>query len=201
MFTGIVEELGVVRFLEPPKLKIGAEKVLSDLKVGDSIAVNGACLTVVGRDNESFWVELSFETLRRTNLGRLQPGDRVNLERAVPVVGRLGGHIVQGHVEAVSEILAVEPEGEGLKVWFSVPEGLGPYIVPKGFVALDGVSLTVVDIDGPRFSVVVIPFTRTQTTLGLKGPGDLVNIETDILGRYVERLLKESGRLGLKKEV
>ncbi len=200
MFTGIVEELGVVLFLGPPKLKIGAEKVLSDLKVGDSIAVNGACLTVVGRDGESFWVQLSPETLRRTNLGRLRPGERVNLERAVPVGGRLGGHIVQGHVEAVSEILAVEPEGEALKMRFSVPQGLGPYIVPKGFVAVDGVSLTVVDVNAQSFSAAVIPFTRAQTTLGLKGPGDLVNIETDILGRYVERLLREFGRLGSKTE-
>ncbi len=196
MFTGIVEELGLVLFLEPPKLKIGAEKVLSDLEVGQSIAVNGACLTVVGRDAESFWVELSPETLRQTNLGRLRAGDRVNLERAVPVGGRLGGHIVQGHVEAVAEILAAEAEGEAVNFWFSVPAGLGPYIVPKGFVAVDGVSLTVVAVDGQSFSVMVIPFTRAQTTLGLKGVGDLVNIETDILGRYVERLLKASGRLG-----
>jgi len=170
--------------------------VLSDLEVGQSIAVNGACLTVVGRDDESFRVELSPETRRRTNLGRLRAGDRVNLERAVPVGGRLGGHIVQGHVEAVAEILAAEAEGEAVNFWFSVPEGLGPYIVPKGFVAVDGVSLTVVAVNGRSFSVTVIPFTRAQTTLGLKGVGDLVNIETDILGRYVERLLKASGRLG-----
>lgn len=196
MFTGIVEEVGIVLVHEPPRLVVGARTVLSDLKVGDSIAVNGVCLTVVEREGCSFTVEVSPETRRRTNLGLLAPGDRVNLERAVPVGGRLGGHLVQGHVEATARILAVEPDGEALNLRFSVPPGLGRYIVPKGFIAVDGVSLTVIDADDGAFSVMLIPFTRRHTVLGLKGPGDLVNIETDVVGRYIERLLKESGRLG-----
>lgn len=196
MFTGIVEEVGTVLAHEPPRLTVGARTVLSDLKVGDSIAVNGACLTVVGRDDRSFVVEVSPETRRRTNLGLLRPGDRVNLERAVPVGGRLGGHLVQGHVEATARILAVEPDGEALNFRFSVPPGLGRYIVPKGFIAVDGVSLTVIEADAEAFSVMLIPFTRQHTALGQKGPGELVNIETDIIGRYIERLLVESGRLG-----
>jgi len=196
MFTGIVEEVGTVLTHDPPRLVVGARAVLSDLKVGDSIAVNGACLTVVHRDEEGFTVDVSPETRRRTNLGLLRPGDRVNLERAVPAGGRLGGHLVQGHVEATARILSVEPDGEAVNVRFSVPPGLSRYIVPKGFIAVDGVSLTVIDADNETFSVMLIPFTRQHTALGGKGPGDLVNIETDIIGRYIERLLKEAGRLG-----
>lgn len=196
MFTGIVEEVGMVLAHKPPRLVLGAQTVLSDLKVSDSIAVNGACLTVVDRDEKSFVVEISPETRRRTNLGLLRPGDRVNLERAVPAAGRLGGHLVQGHIEATARILSVEPDGEAVKVRFSVPPGLARYIVPKGFIAVDGVSLTVIDADKDGFSVMLIPFTRQHTALGAKGPGDLVNIETDIIGRYIERLLKEAGRLG-----
>jgi len=196
MFTGIIEEVGTVLSHNPPRLVVGARTVLSDLKVGDSIAVNGACLTVVDRDDRGFTVEVSPETRRRTNLGLLRPGDRVNLERAVPAGGRLGGHLVQGHVEATARILSVEPDGEAVNVRFSVPPGLARYIVPKGFIAVDGVSLTVVDTDNETFSVMLIPFTRQNTALGGKGPGDLVNIETDIIGRYIERLLKEAGRLG-----
>jgi riboflavin synthase len=196
MFTGIIEEVGTVLSHNPPRLVVGARTVLSDLKVGDSIAVNGACLTVVDRDDRGFTVEVSPETRRRTNLGLLRPGDRVNLERAVPAGGRLGGHLVQGHVEATARILSVEPDGEAVNVRFSVPPGLARYIVPKGFIAVDGVSLTVVDADNETFSVMLIPFTRQNTALGGKGPGDLVNIETDIIGRYIERLLKEAGRLG-----
>ncbi len=175
MFTGIVEEVGMVLAHKPPRLVLGAQTVLSDLKVGDSIAVNGACLTVVDRDEKSFVVEISPETRRRTNLG---------------------GHLVQGHIEATARILSVEPDGEAVKVRFSVPPGLARYIVPKGFIAVDGVSLTVIDADKDGFSVMLIPFTRQHTALGAKGPGDLVNIETDIIGRYIERLLKEAGRLG-----
>lgn len=196
MFTGIIEEVGTVLSHNPPRLVVGARTVLSDLKVGDSIAVNGACLTVVDRDDRGFTVEVSPETRRRTNLGLLRPGDRVNLERAVPAGGRLGGHLVQGHVEATARILSAEPDGEAVNVRFSVPPGLARYIVPKGFIAVDGVSLTVVDADNETFSVMLIPFTRQNTALGGKGPGDLVNIETDIIGRYIERLLKEAGRLG-----
>jgi riboflavin synthase len=193
MFTGIVEEMGVVRTWAPPRLQVSARIVLSDLRVGDSIAINGACLTVVRRDRWSFEVELSPETVRRTNLGMLQPGDRVNLERAVPVGGRLGGHLVQGHVEGIAHILSLEPEGETVWVRFSIPDGLGRYIVPKGFIAVDGVSLTVVEVDATWFSVMLVPYTRDHTTLGLKRPGDPVNIETDVVGRYIERLLHHEG--------
>ncbi len=189
MFTGIVEELGEIRSFEGATLRIGAETVLDDASIGDSIAVNGCCLTVtaMGRDDHGGWWEadVSHETLRRTNLGDSGPGSVVNLERPVRAQDRLGGHIVQGHVDAVGEIVEAVPD---LRV--RVPLDLLRYLVVKGSVTVDGVSLTVVDVLDDGFTVAVIPHTSAVTTLGRKGPGDAVNLEVDVTVKYVERLLE-----------
>ena len=189
MFTGIVEELGEIRSFEGATLRIGAETVLDDASIGDSIAVNGCCLTVtaMGRDDGGGWWEadVSHETLRRTNLGDTGPGSAVNLERPVRAQDRLGGHIVQGHVDAVGEIIEAVPD---LRV--RVPLDLLRYLVVKGSVTVDGVSLTVVDVLEDGFTVAVIPHTAAVTTLGRKGPGDPVNLEVDVTVKYVERLLE-----------
>lgn len=189
MFTGIVEEVGQVRSFQDGVLTIQAKTVLPDTKVGDSVAVNGACLTVTRLLPSGFAVDVVPETLRKTNLGQLQPGAGVNLERAIAVGDRLGGHIVQGHVEGTAEIVSFTPDGaDGLMAVYRAPRALMRYIVPKGFVAVDGVSLTVVDCKDDTFSVTLIPFTREQTNLTAYRPGDRVNLETDIIARYVERL-------------
>jgi riboflavin synthase len=189
MFTGIVEELGEVRSFEGNTLRIGAETVLEDAGIGDSIAVDGCCLTVtaMGRDDQGGWWEadVSHETLRRTTLGDSRPGSVVNLERPVRLQDRLGGHIVQGHVDAVGEIVDGVPD---LRV--RVPMDLLRYLVVKGSVTVDGVSLTVVDVLDDGFTVAVIPHTSAVTTLGRKGPGDAVNLEVDVTVKYVERLLE-----------
>ncbi|MFP5577805.1 MAG: riboflavin synthase [Acidimicrobiia bacterium] len=189
MFTGIVEELGEIRSFEGATLRISAETVLEDASIGDSIAVNGCCLTVtaMGRDGAGGWWEadVSHETLRRTNLGDSGPGTVVNLERPVRAQDRLGGHIVQGHVDAVGEIVEAVPD---LRV--RVPLDLLRYLVVKGSVTVDGVSLTVVDVLDDGFTVAVIPHTAEVTTLGRKGPGDAVNLEVDVTVKYVERLLE-----------
>jgi riboflavin synthase len=189
MFTGIVEELGEIRSFEGATLRIGAETVLEDASIGDSIAVNGCCLTVtaMGRDDDGGWWEadVSHETLRRTNLGDAGPGSVVNLERPVRAQDRLGGHIVQGHVDAVGEIVEGVPD---LRV--RVPLDLLRYLVVKGSFTVDGVSLTVVDVLEDGFTVAVIPHTSAVTTLGRKGPGEAVNLEVDVTVKYVERLLE-----------
>ncbi len=185
MFTGLVEEIGIVLRYAPPQLTIRADRVLEDLREGDSIAVNGACLTVIARQEGAFTVTLSPETIRRTNLGELRPGDPVNLERALPAHGRLGGHLVQGHVEGTGRIRAVEPDGEALRMWIEAPSELMPMIVPKGYIAVDGVSLTVIHVIPDAFSVMLIPYTQARTALSRKRPGDWVNLETDIVGRYL----------------
>lgn len=190
MFTGIVEEVGRVKRWEAPVLEVSARKVLEDLKVGDSIAVNGACLTVVSLGADGFTVELSPETLRRTSLGQVAPGKGVNLERAVAASGRLGGHIVQGHVDGTATVASIQPEGQARLVSFRVPPRLARYIVEKGFVAVDGISLTVVSRDTSSFSVSVIPYTWDNTTMCERVVGDAVNIEVDILAKYVESLVK-----------
>ena len=191
MFSGIVEEVGQTVSWNDPKLTIKAEKVMDDLNVADSISINGTCLTVVERTEDTFTVDLSPETLRRTNLGVLKPGDGVDLERALAVGGRMGGHIVQGHVDGTGEFLRSVPEGEDMvMMWFSAPERLKHYIVEKGFIAVDGISLTIVDREASSFSIAVIPYTLHNTVLGERKPGDLVNLEVDILAKYVESLLK-----------
>jgi len=189
MFTGIVEEVGTVERREGDALIIRAERVLGDLRLGDSVSVNGACLTVCALEGSTFTVRLSPETLRRTNLGALRPGDPVNLERALAYGGRIGGHLVQGHIDATGEVLSVEPEGNSLRVEVRPPAGLMRYIVEKGFIAVDGVSMTVASRTDTTFTLVVIPLTQERTVLGRRRPGDRVNLEVDILAKYLESLL------------
>jgi len=184
MFTGIVEELGSVVSSAPGRVRIAATTVLDGAITGDSIAVDGCCLTLVDQGDGWWDADVSDETLKRTTLGDRQPGDRVNLERPVRVDGRLGGHIVQGHVDGVGEI--VEP---ALDLRVCMPRELLRYVVEKGSVSVDGVSLTVVDVLDDGFTVALIPHTAAVTTLGQKGPGDRVNLEVDVTVKYVERLL------------
>jgi riboflavin synthase len=196
MFTGIVEEVGSVLATGATTLDIAIPATWSDVKLGDSIAVDGACLTVVARGEDWLRVELMPETLRCTRFAALLMGEgrdqderAVNLERSLPVGGRFGGHIVQGHVEAVVTVLSTREEGNSLVCEMALPVALRPYIVPKGFVALNGVSLTVVSCLEDRFSVALIPYTRTHTNLGRLRPGSLLNLESDILGRYLVQLV------------
>lgn len=185
MFTGIVEELGTVVSRQGPKLRIGATIVLDDVEMGASIAVNGTCLTVVASGDGWWEADVSVETFARTCLGALQPGDRVNLERPVRLADRLGGHLVQGHVDAVATIVDGAPD---LRV--SLAPELLRYVVEKGSVTVDGISLTVAAMFPDGFSVAVIPHTAEVTTLGTKGPGDPVNLELDVVAKYVESLLE-----------
>ena len=194
MFTGIVEELGTIRSIRrgaaSAVLSIGAEAVLSDLRIGDSVAVNGVCLTATGVDRSGFTADVMHETLQRSSLGALGPGSRVNLERAMAADGRFGGHIVSGHIDGTGTI--AERRRDDNAVWYTVSASpaLLRYIVEKGSIAIDGISLTVASVEADRFSVSVIPHTAAVTLLGAKGPGDVVNLETDIIGKYVERLLR-----------
>lgn len=190
MFTGIVEELGAVVEHAPDRITVSCRSVLADTDVGSSIAVNGVCLTVVERGPGKLGFDLSEETLRRTSLGGLSPGDPVNLERPVTLTTRLGGHLVQGHVDGVGEVVGVEAEPTG-GAWLSIrpPAELVRYLVDKGSVSVDGVSLTVAGVDGDAFSVALIPHTLGVTTLGAARTGDAVNLEVDVLAKYVERLL------------
>jgi riboflavin synthase len=185
MFTGIVEELGTVDSKGGSRLRIGASKVLEGARIGDSIAVNGCCLTVVAQ-GEGWWeADVSDETFVRTNLGDLAPGAPVNLERPVRLADRLGGHLVQGHVDAVGEIVTASPD---LQV--RMPGDLVRYVVEKGSITVDGVSLTVVKALDDGFTVALIPHTAAVTTLGRKGPGDRVNLEVDVMAKYAERLIE-----------
>lgn len=186
MFTGIVEEMGGVAELNGGRLRLSCSKVLSDVELGASIAVNGCCLTVVAWDTDAGWfdADVTPETFARTQLGDLQPGDPVNLERPVRLADRLGGHLVQGHVDAVGVIVNPAPD---LKV--KVPEQLNRYLVEKGSVTVDGISLTVVEPAADGFTVALIPHTMEVTTLGAKGVGDRVNIEVDVMAKYAEKLL------------
>jgi riboflavin synthase len=188
VFTGIVEELGTYEGRDGERLRIAAKLVLDDAQLGDSIAVNGCCLTVVAT-GEGWWeADVTDETLARTCIGDLRPGDPVNLERPVRLMDRLGGHVVQGHVDGVGDIVEPAPD---LRV--RIPDRLLPHVIEKGSVTVDGISLTVVDVLDDGFTVAVIPHTAAVTTLGTKGPGARVNIETDILAKYVERLLATKG--------
>jgi riboflavin synthase len=184
MFTGIVEELGQVESIDGGRVRIGARKVLDDAHTGDSIAVDGVCITLVAQGDGWWEADLSDETLRRTTLGDRRPGDAVNLERPVRVQDRLGGHIVQGHVDGVGEVVEPAPD---LRV--RMPRELLRYVVTKGSVTVDGVSLTVVDVLDDGFTVALIPHTMDVTTLGRRRSGDRVNLEVDVTVKYVERLL------------
>ena len=188
MFTGIVEEVGRAASAPNGELFIHAAAVLEGTKLGDSIAVNGACLTVTRLEPNGFTVDLAPETLRRTNLGALTAGAAVNLERSLAFGGRVGGHLVQGHVDGVATIERITPEGNASMVRFQLPGKLARYVTEKGFIAVEGVSLTVVGAGDDWFSVTLIPFTGEHTNLGAKAAGDTVNIEVDILAKYVERL-------------
>jgi riboflavin synthase len=184
VFTGIVEELGRIVERNRGRLCIACTDVLGDVEVGASIAVNGCCLTVVEHNGTSWVADVTDETWSRTSLDDLAPGDPVNLERPLRLSDRLGGHLVQGHVDGVG---VIEVPAPNLRV--RCPEGFARYLVEKGSVAVDGVSLTVVDVDDERFTVAIIPHTAAVTTLGHKGPGDRVNLEADVTAKYVERLL------------
>ena len=189
MFTGIVEEVGVVASLIGPRLSLRASTVMDGMKLGDSIALNGACLTVVRRDDGEFCVELSPETLRRTSFSNLKAGHGVNLERPLAVNDRLGGHIVQGHVDGTGRIVSSKPEGDSTILRVSCPKRLMPYVVEKGFITVDGISLTVVKKGASSFTLSLIPYTLANTALKDKAPGDRVNLEADVLAKYVESLL------------
>ncbi|MDH3539873.1 MAG: riboflavin synthase [Acidimicrobiia bacterium] len=195
MFTGIVEGIGRIEDLVngdgDRRLTISADKVLDGLEVGDSIAVNGVCLTAVTVAPGQVTVTAVTETLERTNLGVLDPGDAVNLERPMPAAGRFDGHIVQGHVDGVATVAGLETEGESRRMRLTADPALLRYVVEKGSITVDGVSLTITAVAADSFELVLIPHTLAVTVLGTRRPGDLVNVEVDILAKYVERLLED----------
>lgn len=197
MFSGIVELRAVVKRLvsDPPgvRLVIQAPEIARDTRIGDSIAVNGCCLTVVEVDDESFGFDAGAETLSRTNLGRLEPGSYVNLERSLKVGDRVGGHFVTGHIDGAGQLDQRIDDKDWSTFWFRVPQSLTWQMASKGSIAVDGVSLTLVDVEDERFSVALIPHTLNVTTLGPLQVGDPVNLETDVLAKYVERQLRGGG--------
>jgi riboflavin synthase len=199
MFTGIVEEIGVVKEASRDRLTLDACKVLEGTKVGDSIAVNGVCLTVVSLENRGFSVNVMPETLRCTNLGGLHYNDQVNLERALIFGGRLGGHLILGHVDDTGEVMDVTREETAHIMRILTPVKLMPYMVNKGFIAVDGVSLTIVELDDFSLVVSLVAYTMEHTTLGSKRPGDIVNLEADIMAKYMESL-REGKRQSLSLE-
>ena len=189
MFTGIIEELGTVGQLDRRpdsiKLTIQARKVLEGTQLGDSIAVNGVCLTVTSMTDSSFTADVMHETMRRSSLSDIKSGSKVNLERAMQVGGRLGGHIVSGHIDGVGHIARIAADGIARVITISIPKDMEPFIVEKGSIAIDGISLTVVSVGNSQFSVSIIPHTMANTTLIDKHPGAVVNLETDVIGKYV----------------
>lgn len=194
MFTGLVEGLGALIQVAPdgPGVRLviaPPADLLSGCALGDSVAINGCCLTVIGLAPTTWEFQAGPETLSRTNLGELVPGGKLNLERSLPAMGRLGGHFVQGHVDGLGHVDEVTHDGDWVTMWFRVPPELARQMVSKGSVAVDGVSLTLVEVERERFSVALIPHTLGATTLGLRRPGDAVNIETDLLAKYVQKLL------------
>ena len=195
MFTGIVEELGSVRALDGGRLVVSCPLVATDSPIGASVAVNGTCLTVVEHTDDTLAFDLSGETLDRTSLGLVRTGATVNLERPVTLAARLGGHLVQGHVDGVGRIEAVDRHQDGgATLTVRIPDALEPLVVQKGSIAIDGVSLTVAGLDGPEIRIALIPHTLAATTLGAAAVGDPVNIEVDMIGRYVAHLMERSGR-------
>lgn len=195
MFTGIVEATGRIAEIQPTtaggrRLSV-ATALAGELRSGDSIAVNGVCLTVVAADAASVSADISSETMRVTTLGSRTPGQIVNLERPLRADARLGGHFVLGHVDGVGQIRGLSPDGDGHWLEIEVPEALEKYAISKGSIAIDGISLTIASLDGCRVGVAVIPFTFSHTTLGAARPGDVVNLEMDVLGKYVARLLDD----------
>jgi len=205
VFAGIVEETGAVKAMEKTlagtRLTMLASTVMDDLPIGASISVNGACLTVVKRDDKEFTVDVSPETLGVTNLGALSAGSPVNLERAMKLNERIGGHLVAGHVDGVGAIRERRQDGNGILLAIEAPAEVLRYCVPKGSVTVDGVSLTINEVTSRFFSVMIIPHTAQVTTLGIKQVGDTVNLESDLIGKYVERLLQQRSQLPPKQEI
>lgn len=200
MFTGLVEEIGSIKSIQRHgsslRLTIGAAKVLEGVKIDDSICVSGVCLTVIAHEADSFAVQVVDETLRKTSLGNLRISSRVNLERALRPTDRLGGHFVQGHVDGVARLVSFENQSSGKLLRVELPNALLPYVIPQGSFALEGVSLTVARIEGNHVGIALIPHTLASTTLGEAREGDMLNVETDLLGKYIARLMqfqKESG--------
>ena len=187
MFTGIVEEVGKVVTAVPGKLIVNATRVLNGMNLGDSIAVNGVCLTIAGFSPGSFAADVMPETSRRSNLGRLHSGDRVNLERPLALNGWVGGHLVQGHVDATGKITEMRPEAEAMLIRFQASTEVLYYMVEKGFITIDGISLTIADRDDTSFQVSIVDYSRRHTNLVDRHPGDIVNIEIDIIAKYVAR--------------
>jgi riboflavin synthase len=189
MFTGIVEEVGIVRALNGARLEVDCRGAAMDSEVGASVAVGGVCITVIERTGDRLAFDLSLETLSRTTLGELSPGDGVNLERPLRLSDRLGGHLVQGHVDGIGRVESLVPEEGGATLTVRYPEDLARYLVEKGSVTVDGVSLTITSVAGGRFSVALIPHTLAATTLGALATGDGVNLEADVVAKYVGRML------------
>lgn len=193
MFTGIIEEIGTIKSINSTgissQLCISANKILEDTKIGDSIAVNGVCLTVTSIKSNLFTADVMAETLRRSNLGSLLPQSKVNLERAMPANGRFGGHIVSGHIDGTGTIVETKPEGNAVWIKINCSDNLLKYIIHKGSITIDGISLTVAKVTDSDFSVSIIPHTAANTTLLQKKSGDVVNLENDVVGKYIEKLL------------
>ena len=200
MFTGIIEEVGAISRRSGADLSIVAELVLEDLSEGDSVAVDGACLTVVAIEETGFVVQMSPETIERTTLGKIREGHAVNLERAMQAGGRFGGHFVLGHVDGVGRIHSIRHQGEFALWRFQACEEVARYLTPKGSVAVDGISLTVIEPAGDTFGVAVIPATLERTTLAAKRPGDAVNLEADMIGKQVYHYLARSGDGGMSRD-
>lgn len=205
MFAGIVEEMGAVKSLEKTlagtRLTILAKIIMDDLPIGASISVNGACLTIVKRDDKEFTVDVSPETMGMTNLGKLPAGSPVNLERAMKLNERIGGHLVVGHVDGVGTVRGRKQDGNAIVLTVEAPPNVLRYCISKGSITVDGASLTINEVTDHGFSVAIIPHTATVTTLGIKQAGDTVNLESDLIGKYVERLLQERGQLPPKSEI
>ena len=198
MFTGLVEEVGECLWLRKTtdgiQLTLIAKKIIAGLRTGDSVAINGCCLTVASHRKEQVVFDLLEETLARTNLGKLRAGSPANLERALPADGRLGGHFVQGHVDCTAKVLAIGEQGDDLKLEISLPHEFSHYVVWKGSISINGVSLTVAELTNDSLAVWIIPHTRRKTNLGKLVAGDTVNLEFDILAKYAERILSQPGK-------
>lgn len=193
MFTGLIEEIGAVLRRPGTELAVMAKTILEGLRPGDSVAIDGACMTVTGIHSDHFLVQVSPESLARTTLARLRPGDAVNLERAMAAGARFGGHFVLGHVDGVGRIASIHEQGEFALWRFQAPDEVARYLVPKGSVAINGISLTVIEPAADTFGVAVIPTTLKQTTLSMKRPGDAVNLEADIIGKHIYHYVKGNG--------
>jgi riboflavin synthase len=202
MFTGLVEEIGTIKAIKPlgggKRITVEANKIMDDLKIDDSVALNGACQTVVARTDKTFDVEAVEETLRKTTLSKFGAGKKINLERAMKLGGRMGGHLVQGHVDCTGRIVSIQPETAGRLVWIEFPEKFSRYVVPVGSICIDGISLTVARTEGSKLMVAVIPHTWNVTVLREHHVGTEINLEFDIIGKYVEKMTqafsREAGR-------